>query len=93
MDFKLLFEPLKKYGVFAVMFLALFVFVINSYEKREALYMDHEQEYHSIIEKNQVIISDAQKQMSEYQKTLEGFRMILDVRLSNLEDRIKTITK
>lgn len=93
MDFKLLLEPMKKYGVFAILFLALFVFVINSYEKREALYMAHEQEYHSIIEKNQVIISEAQKQMSEYQKTLDGFRMILDVRLSNLEERIKTISR
>jgi hypothetical protein len=92
MDFKPLLESLKKYGAFAILFCALFVYTINSYEKREALYMEHEQEYHKIISENNRIITEAQKQMNEQQKTLEGFRIILDVRLSNVENVIKTLT-
>lgn len=92
MDFKPLFESLKKYGAFALLFCALFIFTINSYEKREALYMEHEADYHKIIVENQKIISEAQTQMSEYQKTLEGFRVILDVRLCNVENIVKALT-
>jgi hypothetical protein len=93
MNFAPLIESFKKYGAFAILFCTLFVWTITNYEKREALYMQHEAEYHKIITDNQVIISKAQAQMDEQQKTLEGFRLILDVRLSNIENNINNLKK
>jgi len=84
---------MKKYGAFAILFCVLFVWTINNYEKRENLYMEREQGYHKIISDNQRIIAQAQGHMDEQQKTLEGFRVILDVRLCNLENIINSLTK
>lgn len=86
-------EQIKKYGIFAMLFCSLLFWTINNYEKREALYMKHEDEYHTIISNAQAIMKENQIALNDAQKTLDGFRMILDVRLNSIENVIKELCR
>jgi len=66
---------------------------IESYDKRESQYIQHEEQYHKIISDSQRVIQDNQKIMGDMQKTNEGFRVILDVRLTQVEKLIDSMIK
>jgi hypothetical protein len=88
-----IFEYVKKWGIFAVLFCGLFVWTISNYEKREVSFIQHEAEYHKIIADNQKIVSENQKLMGEYQKQLEGFKVIIDVKLEAIQKEIEKIRR
>lgn len=86
-------EFAKKYGIWAALFIVLLIYVLNGYEAREAKYMAHESEYHKIIDSNNKIMTEAQRQMSEQQKTLEGFKLILEVKLDQIQKELEMLKR
>lgn len=91
--FKEIFEYIKKWGIFAVLFCGLLWWTISGYETREKEFMQHEEQYHKIVSENQTIITKAQSQMDAQQKTLEGFKVILDVKLEQIQKEIENLRK
>lgn len=87
------FDYAKKWGIFAVLFCSLLLWTMNTYERRETEYIKHEQEYHKIVSDSQRIIMDNQVIMKEYQKQLQGFKEIIDIRLSVIQQDVANIKK
>jgi uncharacterized protein YpmB len=82
----------KQKFIFTVLFVALMIWTIQNYEKRETEYIKHESEYHKIISdntdvmrENTAVMKDNTAVMKEMQKTNEGFKMIVDVKLAQIE--------
>lgn len=88
-----IFNYIKKWGIFAVLFVGLLYWTIQGYEKREDKYIAHEQEYHEIVEGNQKIIERNQTLMTEHQKQLEGFKVIIDVKLDAIQKELEKLRR
>lgn len=80
----------KAIGIFGVLFIALLIWTMQGYEKREVEYLKHDAEYHQIISDNTRVMQDNSKLMVDMQKTNEGLKTILDVRLAQIEKLLDT---
>jgi hypothetical protein len=75
----------KAIGIFGVLFIVLLAWTMQGYEKREAEYLSHDSEYHQIISDNTRVMQENTTIMKDLQKTNEGFKQIIEVKLAGIE--------
>lgn len=75
----------KAIGIFGVLFIALLIWTMQGYDRRENEYIKHDAEYHQIISDNTKVMQENTTIMKDLQKTNEGFKTIIEVKLAGIE--------
>lgn len=75
----------KKDTIFILLFIGTLYWLVTGYDKREDSYIKREDNYHQVIADNTKVMQENSKLLQELQKTNEGFKNIIEVKLAEIE--------
>lgn len=75
----------KQKNIFVILFIGVLIWTAQGYDRREKEYVAHDEEYHKIISDNTRVMQDNTRIMQEMQKTNEGFKNIIEIKLTQIE--------